>query len=430
MSSRFIANPIRSNWILSSVFSALLGSTCYCDQSPENESFDDFAELSESRVLLAEDEGMRRVAAQHLEAQVWSELARARKSHDPSATKLSLKVLQDQIRRATELDASSRNHLESQVSTAIHAAALFEVNLKEQLSRAEAVQSSESASKQLIAEAQRRSATVQQLVERYNSLMAQQLFSSANNEIAPQITAIDRNSSIDIVTNIESNMASNHQLIRDAVNKRSRAFVDSLYLNEQALVPFVDEPPSHYPPADVWQALSARRKERYGSIDLTGGKETERKIYRALSERSEVNFNGTPLAGVVKTLKAQHDIPIIIDELALDELSITLEEPITLELPEVSFRSALKLILEPLQLTYVIENEVMRITSNRKSANVARVYPVADLVVPIIRMGGGMGGGQRGGIGGQGGGFGGGGFGAGGGGGGFGGGGQGGIGRF
>ena len=429
MSTRFIVYATSSTWFLSTLLTAYLGSTCYCDQPPEYESFDDLGELSDSGVLLAEDEGMRRVAAQHLEAQVWSELARARKSRDPSATKLSLKVLQDQIRRATELDASSRNHLESQVSTAIHAAALFEVNLKEQLSRAEAVQSSQSASKQLIAETQRRSATVQQLVERYNSLMAQQLYASANNEIAPQITAIDRNSSIDIVTNIESNMASNHQLIRDAVNKRSRAFVDSLYLNEQALVPFVDEPPSVYPPADVWQALSARRKERYGSIDLTGGKETELKIYRALNERSDVNFNGTPLAGVVKTLRAQHDIPIIIDELALDELSITLEEPITLELPEVSFRSALKLILEPLQLTYVIENEVMRITSNRKSANVARVYPVADLVVPIIRMGGGgMGGGMRGGTGGQGGGFGGGGFGAGGGG--FGGGGQGGIGRF
>ena len=205
--------------------------------------------------------------------------------------------------------------------------------------------------------------------------------------------------------------------------------MDSLYLNEQALVPFVDEPPSVYPPADVWQALSARRRERYGSIDLTGGKETERKIYRALNERSEVNFNGTPLASVVKTLKAQHDVPIIIDETALDELNITLEEPVTLELPEISFRSALKLILEPLQLTYVIEDEVLRITSKRTSANVMRVYPVGDLVVPINRMGGsGMGGGMRGGIGGQGGGIGGGGFGAGGVG--FGGGAQGGIGRF
>ena len=171
--------------------------------------------------------------------------------------------------------------------------------------------------------------------------MAQQLFLSANNEIAPQITAIDRSSTIDIVANIESNMASNQQLIRDAVNKRSRAFVDSLYLNEQALVPFVDEPPFVYPPADVWQALSARRRERYGSIDLSGGKESERKIYRALNERGEVNFNATPLSGVVKILKAQHDIPIIIDEKALDEESISLDEPITLELPQVSFRSGL-----------------------------------------------------------------------------------------
>ena len=365
---------------------------------------DPYSELSNSGDLLAEDEGIRKVAAQQSEAQVRSDLSAARDSKDPTASKLSLKALQDQVRRAGELDAAAKSRLESRIASAIQSAARIEAVLKEQTSRREAVQSSQSASKRLISETERRNSTVQQLVERYNSLMAQQLFASANNEIAPQITAIDRNSTIDFVTNIESNMAANEQLIKNVVSQRNRAFVDSLYLNEQLLVPFVDEPPLNYPPADVWQALSARRLERYGFIDLSGGKESERKIYRALNERSEISFNGTPLANVIKFFRDTYSIPIVIDDKALEDESITADEPITLELPTVSFRSALKLILEPLQLTYVIEDEVMRITSKKTFANVVRVYPVGDLVVPIVSGGGGGGGGGGLGGGGQGGG--------------------------
>ena len=185
MTHCFVAS---SGWRLSKPISCLLGfgllfSVSHSAQSPANDPFADsppsqasvgsgFSELSNAGDLLAEDEGLRRVAAQQLEAQVKSELTYARHSRDPSATKLSLKALQDQIRRATELDASGRNRLESQVASAIQAAARSEVNLKEQLSMREAVQSSQSASKRLIAETERRNSTVQQLVERYNSLMA------------------------------------------------------------------------------------------------------------------------------------------------------------------------------------------------------------------------------------------------------------------
>jgi len=328
-------------------------------------------ERSQASDLLADGEGLREVAAQQLESQVKSQLRDTRNSRDPTSSKLALKSLQDQVRRAAELGASVRSRLDASIASAIQSAARAEASLKEQSARKEAVQASQAASKRLIAESERRSASVQQLVERYNSLIAQQLFAAANNEIVPQVTAIDRYTVIDRVVNIESNMASNEQLIRNAVSQRSRAFVDALYLNEQALVPFVDDPPIVFPPADVWQALSARRLERYGSIDLSGGKESERRIYQALNERGEVSFNGQPLSGVMKFFKEQYNIPIVIDDKALEDENITPDEPITLELPTISFRSALKLILEPLQLTYVIEDEVMRITSKKTSGWVA-----------------------------------------------------------
>jgi hypothetical protein len=91
---------------------------------------------------------------------------------------------------------------------------------------------------------------------------------------------------IDVVVNAESNSIANYRLIMDAVNQRNRGFVDSLYLCELALIPFVDEPPIRYPPADVWQALSARRLERYGTIDLSGGNESEQRIFREADPRT------------------------------------------------------------------------------------------------------------------------------------------------
>jgi tetratricopeptide (TPR) repeat protein len=373
-------------------------------------AFDPYSELATAGDLLARDAEMRRVSAQALERQVMAELSRARTSDDPLASKVALKGVLDQVRRSPELDPSSRVQLEGRLTAGIQAAARGEAEARERVARSEAVQSSASAARRLLADRDRRDATIQQLVERFNSLMDQQLFSAANNEIAPEVHQLDPGSVIDTVVNMESNSLANYRLITDAVNQRNRGFVDSLYLCELACVPFVDEPPIRYPPADVWQALSARRLERYGTIDLSGGNETERRIFRALRERGEIQFNNQPLSGVMKLLSDQYGIPIVIDTKGLEDETLTPEEPVTLEVPEISLRSALKLILEPMGLTYVIQDEVMKITNKKGSSNVVRVYPVGDLVVPIITLGGGMGGGMGGmggGMGGMGGGMGG-----------------------
>src|SRR5262249_44204837 len=57
----------------------------------------------------------------------------------------------------------------------------------------------------------------------------------------------------------------------------------------------------------------------------------------------------------------------------------------TLKLDGISLRSVLKLLLEPLQLTYIIEDEVMKITTATSAGAKlsTRVYYVGDLVIPI-----------------------------------------------
>ena len=64
----------------------------------------------------------------------------------------------------------------------------------------------------------------------------------------------------------------------------------------------------------------------------------------------------------------------------------------TKTLRSITLRSALRLILKDLELTYVVRDEVLQITTpeDAESQLITKVYPVGDLVVPVMSGGGGM----------------------------------------
>ena len=188
-------------------------------------------------------------------------------------------------------------------------------------------------------------------------------------------------------------------------NLRADRFLGVLEQVEFSHVPFPDEPPIRYPDAAVWRRLTEERK-KWASVDLHNYSKVEERIVRALDDETEVEFVDLPLRDIVDYLKQQHNIQIILDEQALLDEGIQPDEPVNMSLSGISLRSALKIILEPLALTYVIQDEVMRITTETKAEELmsTRVYPVADLVIPVnTPQGGGsgaMGGGMMGGGGG------------------------------
>ena len=200
--------------------------------------------------------------------------------------------------------------------------------------------------------------------------------------------------------------------IRDRHNK---ALIDTLLSVDQAAIPFPDEPPIVYPPADVWIDLT-RRRAKYKAVDLSESGSAEEKINEELLKPTELDFTEIPLKEAIDYIKDKHEIEIQFDEKALTEAAVATDTPITKQLDGISLRSALRLILRPMQLTYVIKDEVLLITSQTEAENqlVVKVYPVADLVLPITNgggvnpfmlggmggMGGGMGGGMMGGMGG------------------------------
>ncbi|MDZ4847997.1 MAG: VWA domain-containing protein, partial [Pirellulaceae bacterium] len=357
---------------------------------------DGLYELATAGDMLSQEEGLRRLRTERFQTEVEARLrdARSQVARDPDGVYDSLKLLRDQIRSATDLDPGVIAQLKNKVTSAIESSSRSAALFREQRARAEAVITQASATERLLADRERATASVQQLVERFNALMTQQLYSEANTEIAPVINDLLPDTAISRAVEVESSIASNQAVIEDLVYQRRRGFIDVMLLTEKVSIPFADEPPVVFPPADVWRALSARRLERFGSIDLAAGTSTaEKRIYGALKNPVKPDFNATPLRSVMETWAIENQIPIFIDTAALElDGTVSAEDPVTLQgIPEISLRSALRLVLDPKELTYVIEDEVMKITTKGEgSGRVLRIYPVGDLVVPIMSMGGGM----------------------------------------
>lgn len=105
-----------------------------------------------------------------------------------------------------------------------------------------------------------------------------------------------------------------------------------------------------------------------------------RTLHGPLSGRG-LEYTDTPLHEVIEDLQRRFAIPMQIDRAALEELGVNADEPVTIILHDVSLQAAVRLILKRLNLTYIIENEVLLITTPDKAeANLMTcVYDVRAL---------------------------------------------------
>jgi hypothetical protein len=97
-----------------------------------------------------------------------------------------------------------------------------------------------------------------------------------------------------------------------------------------------------------------------------GGSPAVRKIEDVLGlplASPGLDFVDTPLEEIVSALQDAYKIPVQLDRPALDEIGLDSSEPVTISLNNVSLRSAMRLMLEQLQLTYMIRDEVLMITT-------------------------------------------------------------------
>ncbi len=127
------------------------------------------------------------------------------------------------------------------------------------------------------------------------------------------------------------------------------------------------------------------------SVSIEGaGSETAGKIRAVLQTSIAVEFHEAPLAEVVDYLKDAAKIPIVIDKKALDDVGLGADTPVSISMQDISLRSLLRMMLAELGLTFVVRDDVLKITTTEQAESEleTRLYPVADLAqmggTPII----------------------------------------------
>ncbi len=108
----------------------------------------------------------------------------------------------------------------------------------------------------------------------------------------------------------------------------------------------------------------------------------ETKIRETLNQDTTLDFKDTPLEDVLKEIETSHQLQIRIDQRALDDIGVDKGTPITIKLKDVTLRSGLDLILNELDLAYLVDSEVLLLTSVEEAETRLElvIYPVNDLL--------------------------------------------------
>jgi len=103
---------------------------------------------------------------------------------------------------------------------------------------------------------------------------------------------------------------------------------------------------------------------------------SELKIEAALAQQSIGFFSGQ-LRELATQLGEKHKISVVIDKLALDDLAIDSTAEVEIEERGIALESALNLLLRPLELTFIVKDEVLLITTQEVADSTfeTRVYP-------------------------------------------------------
>lgn len=116
--------------------------------------------------------------------------------------------------------------------------------------------------------------------------------------------------------------------------------------------------------------------------DHTGASKKITQALRSPLSGLGLEFQDTDLSEVADFIRNEYSLEVQLDLAALDDLGISPDDPITVNLRNISLGAALRIMLRQLDLTYIISDEVLLITSVEESLSRLKVavYPVGDLL--------------------------------------------------
>jgi general secretion pathway protein D len=301
---------------------------------------------------------------------------------DPRQALANLRKFRERVSSA-ELDPAAKKYLLTMADRQINELATFIEQNKatlESIERNEAVKAEVVRNQEVSLETQNKLA---EMVEQFNKLMDEKRFPEAE-VVARQARDISPNESV-VVSMLEKARLARSIAEDLSLRERSEAgFLGAMQSVGDSGVAFDDREPIVFGDVRKWSQLTKSRQRWLEQQNRLSPVEQE--IQRSLSKPVEAKFINRPLTEVMDMLGRMAGVNVYLDPQGLHAEGVTSDTQVTLNLTQpISLKSALELVLSPLGLGYVIQNEVLRITSEQtRNANTyAKVYYVADLVMPI-----------------------------------------------
>jgi len=220
------------------------------------------------------------------------------------------------------------------------------------------------------------------LVEEYNSLIDSQRFPEAE-AVAKKAGQLAPDNPIVRQLLSQSRVIRRLDTQKSIEGQKRDGFMNVAEDTERSSTPFVG--PIEFPTTHDWEDLTKNRT-RLQAEGRARATPAELQIQKRMSVKVKASHRDQPLSAVLDALAKQADVPIHLDMVGLEQEAVRSDTPVTISLDQpISLKSALKLLLEPLHLDYVVKDEVLKVTSPRlvKGEVYSVSYPVADLVIPI-----------------------------------------------
>ena len=117
-------------------------------------------------------------------------------------------------------------------------------------------------------------------------------------------------------------------------------------------------------------------------VSVVSNPESDKKLRAALEHSLALELKITPLRDLLVKLQEEFDIPIVLSAKKLEEAAVSPDTPIACSLPQAPLKTQLRALLDPLQLTYTIRDEVLIITTpeDAESQLIIRLYDIRQLL--------------------------------------------------
>ena len=219
------------------------------------------------------------------------------------------------------------------------------------------------------------------LVEEFNTLYQQKRFAEAE-VIAKKAKELDPKNPVSETMFWKSRFARRNESNENLKLAKEESFYKQLDEVEWATVVNVGDDPIDF--GSSWADITARRKGKY-KADNRVRSEDELRIQESLNRRISLHEDNVPLSDVMQKISALAGFNYTFDKLGLEEEGVSPSVPVTINVDGITVRSVLNLMLEQYRLGYLVQDEVLKITSRMRQQGdlVIATYPVADLVIPI-----------------------------------------------